>query len=62
MAMLLVQGLLPAISITLTRQLVNNLVVVAGGGFSWESLEKILMPIGLMASILLLGEFFNACG
>lgn len=60
--MLLVQGLLPAISITLTRQLVNNLVVVAGGGFSWESLEKILMPIGLMASILLLGEFFNACG
>jgi len=60
--MLLVQGLLPAISITLTRQLVNNLVVVAGGGFSWESLQKILMPIGLMASILLLGEFFNACG
>jgi ATP-binding cassette subfamily B protein len=62
MAMLLVQGLLPAISITLTRQLVNNLVVVAGSGFSWESLQKILMPIGLMASILLLGEFFNACG
>lgn len=62
MIMLLVQGLLPAISITLTRQLVNNLVVVAGSGFSWESLQKILMPIGLMASILLLGEFVNACG
>ncbi|ARV58402.1 multidrug ABC transporter ATP-binding protein [Nostocales cyanobacterium HT-58-2] len=60
MIMLMIQGLLPAVSITLTRQLVNNLVGVAGGGFSWESLQKIVMPIGLMAGILLLGEFLNA--
>src|SRR3712207_2910485 len=60
MIMLMVQGLLPAVSITLTRQLVNNLVGVAGGGFSWENLQKIVMPIGLMAGILLLGEFLNA--
>jgi ATP-binding cassette subfamily B protein len=62
MVMLLVQGLLPAISITLTRQVVDNLVVVAGSGISAASIQKILMPVALMAGIMLVGEFLNSSG
>ncbi len=61
-AMLLVQGLLPAISISLTRQVVDNLVVVAGNGISAASVQKILIPVALMAGIMLVGEFFNSSG
>ncbi|WP_026733933.1 ABC transporter ATP-binding protein [Fischerella sp. PCC 9605] len=62
MVMLLVQGLLPAISITLTRQVVDNLVVVAGSGISAASIQKILMPVALMAGIMIVGEFLNSSG
>lgn len=62
MVMLLVQGLLPAISITFTRQVVDNLVVVAGNGISGASIQKILIPVAFMAGIMLLGEFLNSSG
>ncbi len=62
MIMLLVQGLLPAISITFTRQVVDNLVVVAGHGISAASVQKILIPVAFMAGIMLLGEFLNSSG
>jgi len=62
MVMLLVQGLLPAVSITLIRQLVDNLVAVVGSGISWASVQKILIPLGVMAGLLLVGEFFNGVG
>ncbi|MFB2771559.1 ABC transporter ATP-binding protein [Pelatocladus sp. BLCC-F211] len=62
MIMLLVQGLLPAISITFTRQVVDNLVVVAGNGISGASVQKILIPVAFMAGIMLLGEFLNSSG
>ncbi|MCP6759816.1 MAG: ABC transporter ATP-binding protein/permease [Fischerella sp. CENA71] len=62
MIMLLVQGLLPAISITFTRQVVDNLVVVAGNGISGASIQKILIPVAFMAGIMLLGEFLNSSG
>jgi len=62
MVMLLVQGLLPAIAITFTRQVVDNLVVVAGHGISAASVQKILIPVAFMAVIMLLGEFLNSSG
>lgn len=62
MVMLLVQGILPAISLTFTRQVVDNLVVVAGNGLSAANVQKILIPVALMAGIMLLGEFFNSSG
>ncbi|PLZ88032.1 ABC transporter ATP-binding protein [Fischerella thermalis] len=62
MVMLLVQGILPAISLTFTRQVVDNLVVVAGNGLSVANVQKILIPVALMAGIMLLGEFFNSSG
>ncbi|MDJ0692954.1 ABC transporter ATP-binding protein [Mastigocoleus sp. MO_188.B34] len=58
--LLLLQGLLPVFSLALTRQAVNTLVIVAGKGVSTTNIYQILIPVGLMAAILLLGEFFNA--
>lgn len=58
--LLLVQGLLPVFSLTLIRQAVDSLVLVAGKGISTASIHKILMPVGLMAAILIVGECFNA--
>ena len=60
MILLLVQGLLPVFSLTLIRQAVDALVVVAGKGISTANISKILIPVGLMAVILIVGEFFNA--
>lgn len=60
--MLIVQGVLPAISITLIRQVVDNLVAVSGGGISSATISKLLTPIGLMAGVMLVGEFFNSAG
>ena len=60
MILLLVQGLLPVFSLALTRQAVDSLVIVAGKGISTSSIHKIFMPVGLMAVILIIGEFVNA--
>ncbi|AKG20941.1 ABC transporter ATP-binding protein [Calothrix sp. 336/3] len=60
--MLLVQGILPAISITLTRQIVDNLVLVSGGGISPANVHKVLLPVGIMLGIYLVVEFFNSFG
>jgi ATP-binding cassette, subfamily B, bacterial len=59
MGLLLVQGLLPAISITLTRQVVDNLVRVAGAGLEWANIQELVLPIGIMALILIVGEGCN---
>ena len=50
---LIVQGLLPAISITLIRQVVDNLVAVSGAGISSATVGKVLTPVSLMAGVLL---------
>ncbi|AFZ00992.1 ABC transporter ATP-binding protein [Calothrix sp. PCC 6303] len=62
MVMLLVQGILPAISITLIREVVDNLVSVSGNGVSSDTVQKLIIPIGLMAGVMLVGEFFNTSG
>ncbi|MBH8551099.1 ABC transporter ATP-binding protein [Nostocaceae cyanobacterium CENA357] len=60
MVLLLVQGLLPAASISLTPRVVNALVQVSGSGISGASIQKILVPVGLMAAIMLVGELLNS--
>ncbi len=59
MALLLLQGTLPAASVYLTRLLVNSLVAVVGAGISWASIQTVLIPVGLMAGVLLLTEFMQ---
>ncbi len=60
--MLLVQGVLPAISIILIRQVVDNLVAVSGAGMNGTTIGKILTPVALMATVMLVGEFFSTSG
>ncbi len=52
--LLLLQGLLPGLLVYLTRQVVDNLVAVQGAGLSWRSAHILLVPTGLMGSVLLL--------
>jgi ATP-binding cassette subfamily B protein len=60
MVALFVQGLLPAASISLTPQVVNALVKATGSGVSMASVQQILLPVGLMAGIMVLGEVLNS--
>ncbi len=60
MVLLLVQGLLPAASISLTPRVVNALVQVSGTGISGVSIQKVLVPVGLIAGIMLVGELLNS--
>ena len=55
--LLIVQGLLPAATVYLSRWVVDNLVSSIGKGVSWNSLQPVLIPITLIAGALLLGEF-----
>lgn len=58
--LLIVQGLLPAVSIYLTKLLVDNLVAAIKIGLSSESLKLLLLPGALMATILALTEVLQA--
>ncbi len=60
MVLVLVQGLLPAASISLTPRVVNALVQVSGTGISGANVQKVLVPVGLMAGIMLVGELLNS--
>jgi ATP-binding cassette subfamily B protein len=54
--LLVIQGLLPAASVYLTRLLVDSLVAAIGTGGSWESLRPIVFLAALMAGVMLLTE------
>ena len=58
--LLVIQGVLPAATVYLTRLLVDSLVAVVGSGISWESIQTILVPVALMAGVLLLTEFLQS--
>jgi ATP-binding cassette, subfamily B, bacterial len=60
MILLLVQGLIPAASISLTPQAINALVSVTGSGISAANIQKVIVPVGLMAGIMLVGEVLNS--
>lgn len=54
--LLIIQGILPAASVYLTRLVVDSLVAVVGAGLTWDAIQTLLMPLGLMAGVLLLTE------
>jgi ATP-binding cassette subfamily B protein len=58
--LLIVQGLLPAATVYLTRLLVNSLVAALGAGTDWARIGPAMVLIGLMAGILLLTEFLRS--
>jgi ATP-binding cassette subfamily B protein len=60
--LLLIQGLLPAGLVYLTRILVDQLAALAGTGTSWQGLRGVLFPAALMAVLLLLTELLRAGG
>jgi ATP-binding cassette, subfamily B, bacterial len=60
MVVLVVQGLLPAATVYLTRLVVNNLVAVVGAGISENTIQRVLLPVGLMAGLLLLTQFLQS--
>ena len=57
--LLVVQGLLPAAAIFLSRLLVDALVDAVGGGTSWESVRPVVLFAALMAGTLLLTEVLH---
>lgn len=58
--LLVVQGLLPAATVYLTRWLVDDLAAAIGGGIHWENVLPVLLPAALIGGILLLTEAFHS--
>jgi len=58
--LLVIQGLLPVVTVYLTRWLVDSLVMVMGAGVSGQSWEKIVFPVALMGCVLLLTELLRS--
>lgn len=58
--LLVVQGLLPAAAVYLTRPLVDSLVSAMNAGGSWESIRPALLLAGLMGGALLLIELIQS--
>ena len=57
--LLLLQGLLPGMTVYLTRQVVDSLVIVQGTGVSWHSAQILLVPAGLMGAVLVMQQLLS---
>jgi len=57
--LLVVQGVLPAATVFLTRQLVDSFVAAIGSSGAWERLQPTLLVAALMAGVILLTELFK---
>jgi ATP-binding cassette, subfamily B, bacterial len=57
--LLLLQGLLPGLTVYLTRQVVDSLVIVQGTGVSWHSAQVLLIPAGLMGGVLVMQQVLS---
>ncbi len=57
--LLLVQGLLPGVSVYLTRDVVDSLVAAVGAGVSWRSAQTVLVPASLMGGVLILQQVLD---
>jgi ATP-binding cassette subfamily B protein len=57
--LLIVQGMLPAGTVQLTRLLVNGLTAAIGSGATWINIKPVLIVAALMVGILLLTEFLQ---
>jgi ATP-binding cassette, subfamily B, bacterial len=58
--LLVIQGVLPAATVYLTRLLVDNLVGVVGAGLSWQTAQPIVFPAALMVLIMILSEVLQS--
>jgi len=58
--LLVVQGLLPVVTVYLTRLLVDRLVGVIGTGGLWESVRPILFPVALLFGVMALTELLES--
>src|SRR5215470_679668 len=55
-ALLVLNGLLPAATVYLSRPLVDSLVLAAGNHGDWQYLRPTLILVGLMVGLMLLSE------
>lgn len=53
---LVIQGILPAATVYLTKVLVDSVAAAIGAGFTWEVITPVLIPAGLMAAVMLLTQ------
>ena len=60
LVLLIIQGLLPAATVYLTKLLVDALVAAVGAGSSWPSLRPVLSFAALMAGLMLLTELLRS--
>jgi ATP-binding cassette subfamily B protein len=58
--LLLVQGLLPAVTVHLTRWLVDGLVAVDRTSSPWSGIQGVLLPAGLMVVAAILTEVLHS--
>lgn len=58
--LLVIQGLLPAATVVLTRQLVDSLVLIVGAGIDWTAIQPVLLPTVLMAVILVTTQLLSS--
>ena len=58
--LLIVQGLLPAAIVYLTKHLVDSIVSVVNAGSSWENIRHALFPAVLMGGVMLLLELVKS--
>jgi ATP-binding cassette subfamily B protein len=59
LVLLVVQGLLPVVTVYLTRALVDRLASAVGAGATWSSLRPILIPAALAGATLLILELLE---
>ena len=57
--LLLVQGFLPAVTVYLTKVLVDSLAAAIGNGASWESARPVVMPALAMGGVILLSQIMQ---
>ena len=58
--LLLSQGLLPALTLYLTKQVVDSLVGAIDGGDGWSGARHLLLPMALMGLVAPLGLLTRA--
>ena len=58
-ALLIVQGLLPVVTVYLTKVLVDAVDTAMGAGLSWAAVETVLVPAVLMGAVLVAQELLG---
>ncbi|MCC6457196.1 MAG: ABC transporter ATP-binding protein [Caldilineaceae bacterium] len=58
--LLIVQGVLPAATVTLTKHMIDSLVVAQAAQGAWEQVRPALLLVMLTAGVVLLGELLHS--